>query len=178
MRLWLCWRRGAAWERRHETRPPFVDILALVAVGVSFCDRRIVGHDSWARVSHTEAPLVTLPLNRDTLRAAYNLLNETPPFAKWNLPDGEEVVFKVVRTRHKQAWYQWNGERHTITVSQGRTAHTVTLLTAMAHEMIHLHLEQQGWESSARNCDTHNMAFRGFAVQVCKSHGFDPKAFY
>jgi hypothetical protein len=121
---------------------------------------------------------VSLPLNPDTLRAAYNFLNETPPFNKWLLPDGEEVLFRVVRTRHKQAWYQWDGSRHTITASQGRIAHTGTLLVALSHEIIHLHLEKMGWESTARSCDTHNAAFRGFAIQVCKHHGFDPKAFY
>jgi hypothetical protein len=43
--------------------------------------------------------------------------------------------------------------------------------------MIHLYLEKMGWESPGSE-DTHNAAFRRFAVQVCKYHGFDPKAFY
>jgi hypothetical protein len=47
----------------------------------------------------------------------------------------------------------------------------------MSHEMIHLYLEKMGWESPGSE-DTHNAAFRRFAVKVCKYHGFDPKAFY
>jgi hypothetical protein len=41
----------------------------------------------------------------------------------------------------------------------------------------HLNLEMIGWESVGGGPNTHNTAFRQFAVQVCKYHGYDPKAF-
>jgi hypothetical protein len=94
------------------------------------------------------------------------------------LPESEDVLFKVVRTRHKQGWYQWDGERHTITGSAGRISQTNTLMAFVAHEMIHLYLEKMGWESRKGSIDTHNAAFRKFALSVCKHHGFDHKAFY
>jgi len=121
---------------------------------------------------------MSLPLNPDMLATAYEYLKTTPPFSKWNLPESEDVLFKVVKTRHKQGWYQWNGEKHTITGSAGRVAHSNTLLALMAHEMIHLYLEQMGWESAKGSNDTHNAAFVKLAASVCKYHGFDPKAFY
>lgn len=121
---------------------------------------------------------MTLPLTSEMMVAAYEYLRITPPFDKWNMPEAEDVLFKVARTRHKQGWYQWDGKRHTITGSQGKVGYTLTLIVLMAHEMIHLHLEETGMESRARSNDTHNAAFRKFAAQVCKVHGFDPKAFY
>jgi hypothetical protein len=121
---------------------------------------------------------MTLPLTKEMLAGAYEYLKATPPFNKWHLPETEEVGFKVVRTRQKQGWYQWDGQRHTITGSYGRVAHTTTLMVLMAHEMIHLHLEETGMESKRGSNDTHNAAFRILAARVCKFHGFDPKAFY
>ena len=121
---------------------------------------------------------MTLPLKPETLEAAYEYLRTTPPFSSWGLPEPDDVLFKVAKTRHKQGWYQWDGKRHTITGSQGRVGQTITLIALMAHEMIHLHLEEIGMESRSRSNDVHNAAFRSLAAQVCRVHGFDPKAFY
>ena len=41
-----------------------------------------------------------------------------------------------------------------------------------------MRLEITGMESRSGGPNTHNIAFRKFAAQVCKIHGFDPKAFY
>jgi hypothetical protein len=89
----------------------------------------------------------------------------------------EDVVFKTSRGEREFGFYRWDGERHTITASVKSIAYTSTLMQFMSHEMIHLYLEKMGWESPGSE-DTHNAAFRRFAVQVCKYHGFDPKAFY
>jgi hypothetical protein len=121
---------------------------------------------------------MTLPLTVEMLAAAYGFLKETPPFNKLNLPETEEVGFKVARTRYKQGWYQWDGNKHTITGSVGRVAYTTTLMTLMAHEMIHLYLEDNDMESKRGSNDTHNAAFRILAAKVCKIHGFDPKSFF
>ena len=120
---------------------------------------------------------MSLPLTPETLAAAYDFLKATPPFNKWGLPESDEVKFKVGRRPSEHARYQWDGERHTLTLSAGSIGHTQTLIEALSHEMIHMHLEETGMESRG-NENVHNAAFRQFAAQVCKHHGFDPKAFY
>lgn len=119
-----------------------------------------------------------LPLTPETLAAAYDYLKSTPPFSKWNLPESDEVLFKVTRVRGWFGRYRWNGKKHTIEVSSASIGQTQTLLRYMAHEMVHLHLEDIGMESRTGGPNTHNAAFRVLAAHVCKVHGFDPKAFY
>lgn len=121
---------------------------------------------------------MTLQLTPEMLAAAYDFLRTTPPFDKWNLPESEEVGFKLSRNRKELGRYQWDGAKHTITASAIAIGHTATLMRFMAHEMIHLNLEEIGMESRRGGQDTHNGAFRVLAAQVCKVHGFDPKAFY
>lgn len=121
---------------------------------------------------------MTLPLTPEMLAAAYDYLKTTPPFCKWNLPESEDVVFKLSRRKREAGRYQWDGKRHTIAASIYAIAHTVSLMRFLSHEMVHLYLEQMGWESRSGGTDIHNSAFRKFAAQVCKFHGFDPKAFY
>lgn len=114
-----------------------------------------------------------LPLTPDVLRAAYDYLSETPPFRRWNMPDSEEVRFLVVRDPALRGWYRYQNGRHTIAISRRCIGHTANLIATMAHEMIHLH------EQNARACGRgeHGAAFRRWAAQVCKAHGFDPLLF-
>lgn len=122
---------------------------------------------------------MTLPLSPEMLEAAYEYLRTTPPFSRWNMPEGEDVKFTVASFRRLEfGRYQWDGKQHTINMSAKAIGYSGTLLEKMAHEMIHLHLEETGMESRRGDTDTHNAAFRKFAAQVCKTHGFDPKAFY
>jgi hypothetical protein len=121
---------------------------------------------------------MTLPLTTEMMAAGYDFLATTPPFSGWNLPDAEDVVFKLSRGEREFGFYRWDGERHTITASVKAIGYTVTLMRFLSHEMIHLYLEKMGWESVGGGPNTHNAAFRKFASQVCKYHGFDPKAFY
>lgn len=121
---------------------------------------------------------MTLPLTPEMLAAAYDFLLTTPPFSSWNLPESEDVKFIVnKKLRNKFAQYQWTGDQHSISISAASNGHTSTLLENLAHETIHLFLEERGWESRG-NESVHNAAFRKFAAQVCKYHGYDPKAFY
>jgi hypothetical protein len=76
------------------------------------------------------------------------------------------------------AQYRWDGERHTISLSELAIGHAETLMIYLGHEMIHMYLEDMGWESRSPGPDVHNSAFRKFAAQVCKYHGWDLKAFY
>jgi hypothetical protein len=94
------------------------------------------------------------------------------------MPDSEDVVFTVGKALDCFAHYQWDGSRHTITVSSNAVGHTDTLLCSVAHECVHLHLWATKQESKRSGPRHHNAAFKRYAAQVCKTHGFDPKAFY
>lgn len=120
---------------------------------------------------------MTLPLTPEMLASAYDFLAITPPFDGWNLPPSDEVVFKVSRSRRWFARYRWDGARHTIEVSANSVAYSDTLIVKMSHEMVHLHLEELGMDGRGGS-NTHSGAFRQLAEEVCKVHGFDPKAFY
>ena len=95
------------------------------------------------------------------------------PFCDWNLPDSEDVAFKVIRSARVFGWYAVIKGRHTIAVSQRTIGYTNTLCVTMAHEMIHLHQRLAGMENPAQ----HNKAFYKIAAEVCAIHGFDPNAF-
>lgn len=111
---------------------------------------------------------MTLRLTPDILRAAYDYLRETRPFCNWNLPEGEDVKFKVVRNR----LYGYSVDfKQEIAVSTYRVGRTDILMETLAHEMIHLHLDRFGVKSQ------HGKAFHKAAAQVCREHGFDPKRF-
>lgn len=116
---------------------------------------------------------MTLPLTADTLRAAYDYLETTPPFNGWNLPPSEDIVFKVTRSKHNMGeYYERNGKHH-IAVSSLLVGHTATLIALVAHECVHLHQRISCMETRTM----HNEAFRKLAARVCKAHGFDPKLF-
>jgi hypothetical protein len=119
-----------------------------------------------------------MTLTPEILAAAFDYLRTTKPFSSWNLPDSEDVEFKVSRGQAEFGHYRWNGHKHTITASTAAIGHTDTLMRLMSHEMIHMHLEATGLESRRGGSNVHNAPFRKFAAQVCKCHGFDPKAFY
>lgn len=117
---------------------------------------------------------MTLPLTPDTLRAAYDYLVTTPPFAKWNMPDSEDVIFRVTRHRDRLAHYvRDKAGRNTIVVSSHLVGRSHSLIETMAHEMVHLHQAEAGMENAAQ----HNAAFRKLATKVCEVHGFDAKVF-
>lgn len=117
---------------------------------------------------------MSLPLTCDTLRAAYNYLNETPPFNKWNLPDGDDVDFQIIRSKTTAGWHKITNGKDIIAASSYVIGRTQSLLELMAHEMVHLHQRSIGTETSGV---THNRAFWAMSAQVCKYHGFDPKLF-
>lgn len=120
---------------------------------------------------------MTLPITPEMMAAAYDFLSMTPPFDKWSLPPSEDIAFKVSRSRSRFGCYQWDGSRHKISVSANSVAYSATLMVTLSHEMIHLHLEELGMDGRG-NSNTHSGAFRNLAEEVCKIHGFDPKAFY
>lgn len=121
---------------------------------------------------------MTLPLSADILAAAYDYLRTTPPFVRWNLPESEDVKFRVSRRATEFGRYQKVNGKHTIAMSASSIGQTETLMRYLAHECVHLHLEATGMEAKNGGMNTHNAAFRKFASEVCRVHGFDLKAFY
>lgn len=121
---------------------------------------------------------MTLPLTKEILRAAYDYLASTPPFKRWNLPEGEDVDFKLIHVKGslaplRWAWYAKVNGKHTIAISAARTGYTQSLMVLLAHEMIHLHEQQSGMATA----NQHTKVFWKLAARVCKIHGFDPKSF-
>jgi hypothetical protein len=114
---------------------------------------------------------MTLPLTPDLLRASYNFLRETPPFKRWGLPCGEAMLFQVTRSRKTQGDYKLRDGVHTIRVSCMKVGHTTSLITLMAHEMVHVACDLEGVRSE------HGALFRKRAATVCRYHGFDPVEF-
>jgi hypothetical protein len=117
---------------------------------------------------------MTLKLMPDILRAAYAFLCETEPFRNWNLPDPEDVAFKVARDKTAFGWHTFDGIKHTIFVSENLVGHTDSLFRLMGHEMIHVHEQHSG---ACKRGVEHSKAFNRWAAQVCRVHGFDPKLF-
>lgn len=117
---------------------------------------------------------MTLRLTPDTLKATYDLLATTPPFSRWNLPDSDDILFRV--TRHKDRYGHHrvlDGGRHEIVMSAHVIGHTMTLIETMAHEIVHVHQAEACMETKGQ----HNAAFRKLAAIVCRYHGFDAKRF-
>lgn len=124
------------------------------------------------------APPNHIPLTVDTLRAAYEFLRTTPPFVTWNLPDGEDIEFRVSKDPHNAAWHTSSGRgvtrKHTIAVSSRCVGHTASLIAAIAHETVHLHMAITGMD---RGAGEHGAAFYKISAAVCRIHGLDPKSF-
>jgi hypothetical protein len=115
-----------------------------------------------------------LPLNAEMLAHAYDYLSATPPFKRWNLPASDELRFGIIRSRKKCAHYFWDGRRHVIEFSSKNVGSHHMILSTMAHEMIHLHMELTG---ILKNENPHDAAFQKFADRICKVHLFDRLSF-
>jgi len=114
---------------------------------------------------------MTLILTPEVLRASYDFLNSTIPFSRWNLPEGEDVRFKVVRSR-SLCGYHDNGKpgkrKLVVAVSCIFIKTNAALVLTIAHEMCHVHQ----FRHFPRDPE-HGPAFKRLADQVCKIHGFD-----
>lgn len=117
---------------------------------------------------------MTLPLHPEILAGAYDYLKTTPPFNRWNLPESEDVLFIVTRSKKVMGTHSTQNGRHVIEVSRFKVGYTGTLMALMAHEIIHLHQNAVGMETKGVE---HNAAFDKLAKHVCKYHGFDPHEF-
>lgn len=117
-----------------------------------------------------------LTLTPDLCAAVYDALRLTKPFANWNLPEGEDVKFHIVKTKrwHADHWKEKYRAKHHIRISAAQVSTWHRLLVCIAHEMVHVHLKHN-------KCDDrrdHGLAFQKYTVLVCQHHrDFDPKDF-
>lgn len=117
---------------------------------------------------------MTVKLTPETLEWAYELVNHTEPFLKWNLPDSHQVRFKVFKSAQFKGDFSVGRDSVPIIRISSRCVGTLhRLVEVMAHEMIHLHQ----WLSKMETKSQHNAAFMKLAAQVCRVHQFDPKDF-
>jgi len=111
-----------------------------------------------------------LPLNSEMIEAAYEYLSATKPFSGWNLPHAEDMKFRVYKRRDRYADYRYKNGKHHINVSSVLVGSHMTLLSTLAHEICHLHM-------NATACldmrTPHGAGFSKLADQICKVHGFD-----
>ena len=116
---------------------------------------------------------MALVLTPEILAAAYEYLRTTQPFVRWNLPEPDDVRFRVIRDRAVYGWHRREGKQHTIAISSAMIGHTTTLIGAMAHEMTHAHMSETGMNKSG----DHGAAFLRLTSEICRVHGFDHKSF-
>ena len=117
---------------------------------------------------------MSLPITPERLAAVYAMLRAWPPFARWGLPEADEVAFRVARTRLRDAAWWIDGGTHHIEASEKRIGHLSTLCAAMGHEMLHLH--QRIARIETPNTD-HNADFVRKARLLCARFGWDPEQF-
>lgn len=114
-----------------------------------------------------------VPVTAETVRAVYVMLLCFPPFSRWSLPPPEKVNFCVAPL--KSMWGDFDPNNHTIRISTVNVTTFLSLVTAVAHEMVHLKQDVSGrWPAK----DAHNADFKRMAKQVCKHFPFfDPGNF-
>jgi hypothetical protein len=122
---------------------------------------------------------MTLALNKERLVLLYDFLSECPPFDKWNMPDSDDVIFKVTRSKDTSGYHkQWHigrkKDKHEIGISAYCCGWMNKLVWVMAHEMLHLHQAEVDMESPHT---MHNAAFIKLGKMICKIHGYDPHEF-
>lgn len=110
-------------------------------------------------------------LTTENCAAMYDFLVVTEPFVKWNLPDSEDVIFRIFKDSSCMGWYVKENGRHVLGMSASRIGQSFTLMRVMAHEMIHLHQEHAGFAGKSE----HGRAFYKLSSIVARHHGFDPK---
>jgi len=83
-----------------------------------------------------------LPLTPELLAHAYDYLSCLPPFSKLNMPPSDDIKFRVIKSKKIFARYFIEGGVHHIDVSNNMVGSHIVLLSTLAHESIHLHLER------------------------------------
>lgn len=111
-------------------------------------------------------------LTPDTLEASYRLLLTTLPFRRWRLPHPDELGFRITMHRDRHAHYRNEKGVREIVVSQVYATNLEKLARDVAHEMVHLRLDETG---DARV--NHGPKFQHLAKLVCDRHGWNLATF-
>lgn len=112
-----------------------------------------------------------IPLNAEMLAHCYDMLAATPTLSKWNLPPAEDIRFKVIKRKDRFAHHLVKGGVHHIEVSASLVGRFETLVSTMAHEMIHVHQDLVGLPRADDN------SFAKFADKICKELDLDRLTF-
>lgn len=114
-----------------------------------------------------------MQLTPKVLEGIYITLYNCKPFCDWDLPLPEEIKFEVTNDPEFMGTYMYeDGEdyAHTITVSAARCGFLHTVITTMAHELIHMSRHNTITDAWTK----HDATFRRRAHKVGAELGFDP----
>jgi hypothetical protein len=114
-----------------------------------------------------------LRLNSEAVKHLYASLYCIYPFTKWKMPLPDEIEFIVTPDPDVMGTYlldTGDDYEHTITISSGRCGHYYTMLTTLAHEMVHMSFHRQKGDKWTQ----HGKPFRTRCKIVAHELGFDP----
>jgi hypothetical protein len=122
---------------------------------------------------------MSITLHKEMLACAYDYLRATEPFCRWRMPGSKDIKFGVYKRKDRYAHYEYKstgpGEgQHHIKVSSELVGSHSSLLSTLAHEMLHLHMNNSACLDMR---SPHGNNFNKLADRVCKIHGFDRKLF-
>lgn len=131
------------------------------------------------KAARTETEM--LRLTPDVLEGAYEYLRASTPVLR-KLPGGDDVEFVVLVTRDYRGHFRgaygrepagMMGVHPEIAISAGCIGSSTSLFMAVAHEMVHYRqdIDRTGGQNA------HNAEFYRLAALVCRTHGWDVKAF-
>lgn len=115
---------------------------------------------------------MSVVLTPQLLASTYTYLKSLPPFSRWKLPDEDAVQFHVTRFRHYADCGPDHKGEQVIRVSSARVHHVRTLVLAVAHEMVHLHIILKKVREGE-----HGRTFRRLAKLASKTLDCDPGEF-
>lgn len=108
-------------------------------------------------------------ITEETVKAIYIMLRKLPPFNQWGLPPASKIKFSV------KSEYKVMGELHVrpykMKFGTEYQEHFETIVTTVAHEMIHLALYLEGVPSY----NMHIRKFKEKSHEVGALYGFDRK---
>lgn len=112
-----------------------------------------------------------MKLNNTIIKNLYATLFCCHPFSRWNMPLPDEILFIVDDDTESLGTYQYDPGsetfEHIITISRAKCAFIITVLSTLAHEMIHMsRFRTSKW-------DKHDAEFRRRATMVGLELGLD-----
>jgi hypothetical protein len=113
-----------------------------------------------------------MKLTSEVVKNLYASLYCCYPFTKWKMPLPEEIEFVVTSDPETMGTYllDTGGDyEHTITISSARCGHYYTVITTLAHEMIHMSFFRQKGDKWMQ----HGKPFRTRCLMVAHELGLD-----